>query len=58
MDNVAVVVSIERYEELIQKEERINALDRMLKADRYITMEDVSSILEISKKEDTTNESN
>ena len=58
MDNVAVVVSIERYEELIQKEERINALDRMLKADRYIIMEDVSSILEISKKEDTTNESN
>lgn len=58
MDNVAVVVSIERYEELIQKEERINALDRMLKDGRYITMEDVSSILKISKKEDTTNESN
>lgn len=58
MDNVSVLVSIEKYEELIQKEERINALDRMLKDGRYITMEDVSSILEISKKEDTTNESN
>lgn len=58
MDNVAVVVSIERYEELIQKEERINALDRMLKAGRYVIMEDVSAILGISKKEDTANESN
>lgn len=58
MDNISVLVSIEKYEELIQKEERINALDRMLKDGRYITMEDVSSILEISKKEDTTNESN
>lgn len=58
MDNVSVLVSIEKYEELIQKEERINALDRMLKDGIYITMEDVSSILEISKKEDTTNESN
>lgn len=58
MDNVSVLVRIEKYEELIQKEERINALDRMLKDGRYITMEDVSSILEISKKEDTTNESN
>ncbi len=58
MDNISVLVRIEKYEELIQKEERINALDRMLKDGRYITMEDVSSILEISKKEDTTNESN
>ena len=58
MDNVSVLVSIERYEELLKKEERINTLDRMLKAGRYIIMEDVSSILEISKKEDTTNESN
>lgn len=58
MDNVAVVVSIERYEELIQKEERINALDRMLKAGRYVIMEDVSAILGISKKEDVANESN
>ena len=58
MDNVSVLVRIEKYEELIQKEELINALDRMLKDGRYITMEDVSSILEISKKEDTTNESN
>ena len=58
MDNVSVLVRIEKYEELLQKEERINALDRMLKDGRYITMEDVSSILEISKKEDTTNESN
>ena len=58
MDNVSVLVSIEKYEELIQKEERINALDRMLKDGIYITTEDASSILGISKKEDTTNESN
>lgn len=58
MDNVSVLVSIERYEELLKKEERINTLDRMLKAGRYIIMEDVSSILEISKKEDANNESN
>jgi len=58
MDNVVVVVSIERYEELIQKEERINALDRMLKADLYVSMEHVNAILGISKKEDTDNESN
>lgn len=58
MDNVSVLVRIERYEELLKKEERINTLDRMLKAGRYIIMEDVSSILEISKKEDANNESN
>ena len=58
MDNVSVLVSIEKYEELLKKEERIDTLDRMLKAGSYITMEDVSSILGISKKEDTTNESN
>ncbi len=58
MDKIAVLVSIERYEELIRKEERINTLDRMFKAGRYIIMEDVSSILGINKKEDTANESN
>lgn len=58
MDNVAVVVSIERYEDLIRKEERINTLDRVVESCRYIGMEEVRAILRISQKEDMANGSN
>ena len=58
MEKIAVLISMERYEDLIRKEERINTLDRMLTAGRLVIMEDVSSILKINKKENKVNESN
>ena len=58
MEKISVLISMERYEDLIRKEERINTLDRMLTAGRLVIMEDVSSILKINKKENKVNESN
>lgn len=51
MNELAITISAEKYDELVRKAERIEVVKKVLGSDLYVTLEDVRIILDIKKKE-------
>lgn len=47
MDNSNVSITIERYQNLLHKEERLSVIERLLKQGKYVSTDDLKIILEI-----------
>jgi len=51
MNELAITISAEKYDELVRTAERIEVVKRMLDSDRYTCLKDVKIVLGIEEKE-------
>jgi hypothetical protein len=53
---LAITISAEKYDELVRKAERIEAVKRLLASNLYTCLEDVKLVLGIEVKEESEDE--
>ena len=51
-----VVISNERFTELVRKEEQFAVIERLLNANKFMTVEDIKTVLGIEERESTADE--
>ena len=55
MENNTITITLDEYRELLAKAERIAAAGRMINADGYVTIDDISVVLDIKRVKENEN---